>query len=205
MESCHLWGTKLELAFRIGLSLSIMPNILEEYSISGVKSVRARGRSRTTAPSKMELFVIIVNGVQNLPLQVTEVFKIESKFLLNILNKYWSSCHNDFSLSHANGQHAIFFAKLASGVFRILPIIYDKGWFWGDSIITLYPGGRWVYTFFVILRDGKLGGSRWYLTKVHELLLKSVNSFKYFCIIKEKIAYLRCYRTSLDKRLTIMA
>ena len=93
----------MELAFRIGLSLSIMPNILEEYSISSVKSVRARGRSRTTAPSKMELFVIIVNGVQNLPLQVTEVFKIEYKFLLNILNKYWSSCHNNFSLSHANG------------------------------------------------------------------------------------------------------
>ena len=97
------------------------------------------------------------------------------------------------------------FEKLASGVFRILSIIYDKGWFWGDSITTLYPGGRWVYTFFVILCDGKLGGSRWYLTKVREVLLKSVNSMKYFCTIKEKIACLRCYRTSLDKRLTIMA
>ena len=27
-----------------------------------------------------------------------------------------------------------------------------------DSIITSPPGGRWVYTFFVILRGGKLGG-----------------------------------------------
>ena len=93
--------------FRIGLSLSIMPNILE-YSIYGVKSVRARGRSRTTVTSKMELFVIIaydldVAAVLDLPLQVTEVFKIEYKFLLNISNKYWSSCHNDFSLSDANG------------------------------------------------------------------------------------------------------
>ena len=29
---------------------------------------------------------------------------------------------------------------------------------WGDSIITSRPGEWWVYTFFVILRDGKLGG-----------------------------------------------
>ena len=28
----------------------------------------------------------------------------------------------------------------------------------GDSIITSRPASRWVYTFFVILRDGKLGG-----------------------------------------------
>ena len=27
-----------------------------------------------------------------------------------------------------------------------------------DSIITSSPGSRWVNTFFVILRDGKLGG-----------------------------------------------
>ena len=27
----------------------------------------------------------------------------------------------------------------------------------GDSVITSCPGGRWVYTFFVILRYGKLG------------------------------------------------
>ena len=27
----------------------------------------------------------------------------------------------------------------------------------GDSIITSRPAGRWVYTLFVILRDGKLG------------------------------------------------
>ena len=75
----------MELAFRIGLSLSIMLNILE-YSIFGVKSVRARGRSRTTVTSKMELFVIIaydldVAAVLDLPLQVTEVFKIEYKFV----------------------------------------------------------------------------------------------------------------------------
>ena len=29
----------------------------------------------------------------------------------------------------------------------------------GDSIITSRPASRWVYTLFVILRDGKLG--RW--------------------------------------------
>ena len=28
----------------------------------------------------------------------------------------------------------------------------------GDSINTSRPGSRWVYTFFMILRDGKLGG-----------------------------------------------
>ena len=27
----------------------------------------------------------------------------------------------------------------------------------GDSLITSRPGGRWVCTFFVILRDGQLG------------------------------------------------
>ena len=69
----------------VGTGLSIMPNILE-YSIYGVKSVRARGRSRTTVTSKMELFVIIaydldVAAVLDLPLQVTEVFKIEYKFV----------------------------------------------------------------------------------------------------------------------------
>ena len=28
---------------------------------------------------------------------------------------------------------------------------------WGDSMITSRPGGRWVYTFFSIFRDGKSG------------------------------------------------
>ena len=31
-------------------------------------------------------------------------------------------------------------------------------------MITSRPGGRWVYTFFAIIRDGKLGGG-WYLIK----------------------------------------
>ena len=102
-----------------------MPNIVEQHSISDVKSARVRSRSRAAATSKMELFMIIVNGFQpltiitkclilddaavlDLPLQVTEVFKIEYKFLLNISNKYWSSCHNDFRLSDANGKYANF-------------------------------------------------------------------------------------------------
>ena len=76
----------------------------------------------------------------------------------------------------------------------------------GDSIITSRPGGRWAYTFFVILSDDKLVGG-WYLVKVHDVTVKKI-SMKYFCMIKEKIAYmdscLRRYRTSLDKRLTIM-
>ena len=33
-----------------------------------------------------------------------------------------------------------------------------ESFIWGDSIITSRTGGRWVYTFFMILRDGKLGG-----------------------------------------------
>ena len=41
----------------------------------------------------------------------------------------------------------------------------------GDSIITSRPGGRWVYRFFVILRDGKLGGG-WYLIKVRDITVK---------------------------------
>ena len=43
----------------------------------------------------------------------------------------------------------------------------------GDSIITSRPGGRWGYTFFVILRDGKLGG-RWYLIKVCDVTVKKI-------------------------------
>ena len=53
----------------------------------------------------------------------------------------------------------------------------------GDSIITSRPGGRWVYTVFLILLDGKLGGAGDTWKK---------NSTKYFCIIKEKIAYMEC-------------
>ena len=60
----------------------------------------------------------------------------------------------------------------------------------GDSIITSRPGGRWVYRFFVILRDGKLGGG-WYLIKVRDVTVKK-SLIKYFCIIKEKIAYMEC-------------
>ena len=59
-----------------------------------------------------------------------------------------------------------------------------------DSIITSRPGGRWVYTFFVILRDGKLGGG-WYLIKVRDVTVKK-NSMKFFRIIKEKISYMEC-------------
>ena len=63
---------------------------------------------------------------------------------------------------------------------------------WGDSIITSRPGGRWFYTFFVILREGKLGRRRngrggWYLIKVRDVTVTKI-SMKYFCIIKEKIA-----------------
>ena len=60
----------------------------------------------------------------------------------------------------------------------------------GDSIITSCPEGRWVYTFFVILRYGKLG-SGWYLINVRDVTVKK-NSMKCFCIIKEKIAYMEC-------------
>ena len=61
---------------------------------------------------------------------------------------------------------------------------------WGELIITSRPGGRWVYTFFVILRDVKLGGG-WYLIKVRDVTVKRI-SMKYFCIIKEEIAYMEC-------------
>ena len=60
----------------------------------------------------------------------------------------------------------------------------------GDSVITCRRRGRWVYTFFVTLRDGKLGGG-WYLIKICDVTVKK-NSMKYFCIIKEKIAYMEC-------------
>ena len=49
----------------------------------------------------------------------------------------------------------------------------------GDSIIASRPRGRWVYTFFLILRDGKLGGGR-YLIRVRDITVK--NSIKYFSI-----------------------
>ena len=58
----------------------------------------------------------------------------------------------------------------------------------GDSIITSRPGGRWVYTVFLILLDGKLRGAGSTLKKI---------SMKYFCIIKEKIAYMECAIHSL--------
>ena len=65
---------------------------------------------------------------------------------------------------------------------------------WSDSVITSRPGGLF-YTFFVILRDGKLGRGRsgrggrggWCLIKVRDVTVKKI-SIKYFCIIKEKIA-----------------
>ena len=63
-----------------------------------------------------------------------------------------------------------------------------------DSIIASRPEDRWVYTFFVILRDGKLGrgwgwgfgGVGWYLIKVRDVSVKKFNEI--FWIIKEKIA-----------------
>ena len=60
----------------------------------------------------------------------------------------------------------------------------------GNSIITSRTGGRRVYTFFVILHDGKLGGG-WYLTKMCDITVKKI-SMKYFCVIKEKIVYMEC-------------
>ena len=44
----------------------------------------------------------------------------------------------------------------------------------GDSLITSRPGGRWVYRFFVILRDGKLGGG-WNFIKVRDITVKNFN------------------------------
>ena len=41
----------------------------------------------------------------------------------------------------------------------------------GDSLITSRSGGRWVYRFFVILRDGKLGGG-WNLIKVRDITVE---------------------------------
>ena len=43
----------------------------------------------------------------------------------------------------------------------------------GDSVITSCPEGRWVYTFFVILRYGKLG-SGWYLINVRDVTVKKI-------------------------------
>ena len=50
-----------------------------------------------------------------------------------------------------------------------------------------------VYIFFVILRDGKLGGEGggWYLIKVCDVTVKK-NLMEYFCIIKENHAYVEC-------------
>ena len=41
------------------------------------------------------------------------------------------------------------------------------------------------------------------MIKVRDVTVKNI-SMKYFCIAREKVAYLRWYRTSLNKRLTIM-
>ena len=60
----------------------------------------------------------------------------------------------------------------------------------GDSIITSHPGGRWVYTFFVILPDGKFGGG-WYLIKVRTVTVTKIFN-EVFWIIKENIAYMEC-------------
>ena len=51
----------------------------------------------------------------------------------------------------------IFHAKLKRGVQTYFSI-KQRVKVGGDSIITSRPEGRWVYTFFVILRDGKLEG-----------------------------------------------
>ena len=60
-----------------------------------------------------------------------------------------------------------------------------------DSIITSRPGGRWVYTFFVILRDGKLGGGvGWYLIKVRDITVKKNSMRKYMeCVIQSSMFY----------------
>ena len=39
------------------------------------------------------------------------------------------------------------------------------------EVVRRGDGGRWVYRFFVILRDGKLGGG-WYLIKVRDITVK---------------------------------
>ena len=55
-------------------------------------------------------------------------------------------------------------------VFLNLTLMGDK------SIITSRTGGKWIYTFFVILRDGKLGaGGGCYLIKVHDITVKKVS------------------------------
>ena len=69
-------------------------------------------------------------------------------------------------------------------------LMFGSTYHGSDSIITSRPGGRWFHTFFVILRDGKLGGG-WYLIKVCDVTVKKI-SMKFFCIIKEKIACMEC-------------
>ena len=62
--------------------------------------------------------------------------------------------------------------------------------FFEDSIIASRPGGKRVYKFFVSLRDGKLGG--WVVLDQSLWSHRKKNSRRYFCIIKEKIAYMEC-------------
>ena len=46
----------------------------------------------------------------------------------------------------------------------------------GDSIIMPRPGGRWIYTFFVILCDGKLRGvGGRYLIKVRSVTVRKIH------------------------------
>ena len=55
--------------------------------------------------------------------------------------------------------------------------------FWDCSMTTPHLGGVWVYTFFVLLRGGKLGGG-WYFIQVRGVTVKK-KLIRYFRIIKE--------------------
>ena len=51
----------------------------------------------------------------------------------------------------------------------------------GCSIITSRIGGGWVSAFFVMLRDGKLGGEWCFMKDCHVTVKKMKKSFLYYC------------------------
>ena len=90
---------------------------------------------------------------------------------------FCTHCHQDFGgslhllvhLYHTESQNltdVLLYSEMAKSFslptdIMIQPILVCsaiESFIWGDSIIMSRTGGRWVYTFFVILRDGKLGG-----------------------------------------------
>ena len=108
-------------------------------------------------PTKLEFYSDAYTLIQE-----KQLYNFVKSFLFVILDFHHDFEPNEFSKAQRPQmyQHFSQFFKMQDerNTKKMLVIVSNRKCYRGHSIITSLLGGRWVYTFFVILRDGKLGG-----------------------------------------------